>query len=231
MDFALAALSDLTAILARTSGVPEATVFAYGRFAREAGLISQRGRGPGAARMEARDAANLLLALGGTATTREAPSAIRHFGGLRPKAIEVSPLKTDARHLLTKVGLSPSMLGQPLDETLSILLQAFGTRSLLRAVAEGHVGVDVAFNRTLRQVRLRLADAEGGTLQMEFGTEPSTNARVRDFTVLAHVSDVSLMGLGATLADLPAPPLAIRSATDFKAYYAKVQAHPDGAKQ
>ena len=35
----MAGLSDLVSTLSRVAGVPEATVFAYGRFAREANLI------------------------------------------------------------------------------------------------------------------------------------------------------------------------------------------------
>jgi hypothetical protein len=61
------------------TGLPEATVFAYGRFAREGGEIEQKGRGRGAAKMTVRDAANLLIAVAGTSVTRDAPSAIRDF--------------------------------------------------------------------------------------------------------------------------------------------------------
>jgi hypothetical protein len=73
----MATLSNLVSALARVTGLPEATVFAYGRFAREAGLISQAGRGLGGAQMAATDAANLLIAVGGTRITREAGRAIR----------------------------------------------------------------------------------------------------------------------------------------------------------
>jgi hypothetical protein len=77
----MATLSNLVSVLAQATGVPEATVFAYGRFAREAGLISQAGRGLGGAQMTATDAANLLIAIGGTRVTREAGRAI---AALRP---------------------------------------------------------------------------------------------------------------------------------------------------
>ena len=79
----MALLSDLVADLAQVSFLPEATVFAYGRFAREAGHISQKGRGRGAASMSVRDAANLLIAVAGTAVTREAGTAIDTFRGLK----------------------------------------------------------------------------------------------------------------------------------------------------
>ena len=61
----MATLSNLVSALAQVTGLPEATVFAYGRFAREAGLISQAGRGLGGAQMTATDATNLLFAVCG----------------------------------------------------------------------------------------------------------------------------------------------------------------------
>jgi len=79
----MAILRELVEVLARTTGVPESTVFAFGRFAREAGLISQKGRGRAAAEMSTTDAANLFIALGATAITREAPLAARKFGSLQ----------------------------------------------------------------------------------------------------------------------------------------------------
>lgn len=78
----MATLSDLVSVLAKTTGLPEATVFAYGRFAREAGLISQKGHGRGAAQMSPTDAANLLIAVAGTGVTKEAGSAIKAFRSL-----------------------------------------------------------------------------------------------------------------------------------------------------
>ena len=81
-SLAMAALSDLVSVLARTTGLPEAEVFAYGRFAREAGFISQKGRGRGAAQMSTRDAANLLIAIMGTDVTREAGKAIDRYRAL-----------------------------------------------------------------------------------------------------------------------------------------------------
>jgi hypothetical protein len=79
----MASLSDLVTVLSKLTNVPKATVFAYGRFARESGKISQRGQGRAAAKMDLPDAANLLIALGGTAVTREAGDAIDEFRPLR----------------------------------------------------------------------------------------------------------------------------------------------------
>jgi hypothetical protein len=79
----MAILRELVEVLARTTGVPESTVFAFGRFTREAGLISQKGRGRAAAEMTATDAANLFLALGATDVTRDAGIAVKKFSSLQ----------------------------------------------------------------------------------------------------------------------------------------------------
>ncbi|WP_085965577.1 hypothetical protein [Bradyrhizobium japonicum] len=79
----MATLSSLVEAVAGVTGLPSATVFAYGRFARQAGLIGQSGRGRNAAEMSIEDAANLLIAIGGTGVTREAGSAVETFRNLK----------------------------------------------------------------------------------------------------------------------------------------------------
>jgi hypothetical protein len=88
----MATLSDLVTALAGVTGLPEPTVFAYGRFARQAGLISQKGRGRSAASMSVTDATNLLIAVGATDVTREAGTAIKTFRSLgRGRIYDFSP--------------------------------------------------------------------------------------------------------------------------------------------
>jgi hypothetical protein len=79
----MATLNDLVKAVAWVTGLPEATVFAYGRFARQAGLIQQAGRGLNAAAMNLNDAANLLIAVAGTDVTRDAGRAVETFRSLR----------------------------------------------------------------------------------------------------------------------------------------------------
>jgi hypothetical protein len=79
----MATLSDLVEAVAGVAGLPKPTVFAYGRFARQAGLIGQSGRGRSAAAMTLVDAANLLIAIGGTGVTREAGDAVKAFRSLK----------------------------------------------------------------------------------------------------------------------------------------------------
>ncbi|APG11494.1 hypothetical protein BKD09_24480 [Bradyrhizobium japonicum] len=79
----MATLSSLVEAIAGVTGLPTATVFAYGRFARQAGVIGQSGRGRSAAEMSIEDAANLLIAIGGTGVTREAGSTVETFRNLK----------------------------------------------------------------------------------------------------------------------------------------------------
>jgi hypothetical protein len=79
----MAGLSDLVAVVAAITGIPEATVFAYGRFARQGGQISQKGRGRSAADMSLTDAANLLIAIAGSDVTKDAATTIQTFRSLR----------------------------------------------------------------------------------------------------------------------------------------------------
>lgn len=77
------ALSELVTVVSAITGIPEATVFAYGRFARQGGLISQKGRGRRAAEMSTTDTANLLIAIAGSDVTNEAATTIKTFRSLR----------------------------------------------------------------------------------------------------------------------------------------------------
>jgi hypothetical protein len=79
----MATLNQLIEAVAGVTGLPKANVFAYGRFARQAGLIGQAGRGRSAASMTVTDAANLLIAIGGTAVTREAGVTVETFRKLK----------------------------------------------------------------------------------------------------------------------------------------------------
>lgn len=118
----MATLNDLTETLAHVTGLQRATAFAYGRFAREAGFISQKGRGANAALMTFRDAANLLLAVGGTGTTREAGDAIKAFRAL--EGISTGRLEEPFAEWLKPLGLTKIA---KFGEKLPLLEANFGT--------------------------------------------------------------------------------------------------------
>jgi hypothetical protein len=110
----MATLSDLVTAISGVTGLPESTVFAYGRFARQAGLISQKGRGRNAASMSLTDAANLLIAVAATGVTRESGTAIETFrslkrGRLYDLAAGLSPVLLN---WLAPLGIKPLGLGK-----------------------------------------------------------------------------------------------------------------------
>jgi hypothetical protein len=75
----MARASELIKKMSEFTSIAEVTIARYARFAREAGLLSQAGRGNSGAQMKAEDAVNLLacILIGGTA--QEADTLIKKF--------------------------------------------------------------------------------------------------------------------------------------------------------
>jgi hypothetical protein len=78
----MARLSELTAVIADVHGVPEPSVVQIARHLREAGLLSQGGRGLSAAHMTAADAANLLIAVNAAPIAKDAPTIVSWYQGM-----------------------------------------------------------------------------------------------------------------------------------------------------
>lgn len=82
----MALLSDLVKVVAAVEGIDEVSVGIFARAAREAGLLTQKGRGRGAAHMSKTDAANLLIAVNGSTLAKEVPHRVPQF-----RALKLSP--------------------------------------------------------------------------------------------------------------------------------------------
>ena len=75
--------------IASCEGIDQERVAAIARAVREAELIATHGRGASAARMTAKDAANLVIAANTAETARSAPEAVRRYRALEAhKGIE-----------------------------------------------------------------------------------------------------------------------------------------------
>lgn len=72
-------LSEMVSAYALVLGIERKTVKQYARTLREAGLLSQKGRGRGAAHASARDGAVLLLGLAASETAAGAPDAVHRY--------------------------------------------------------------------------------------------------------------------------------------------------------
>lgn len=86
----MALISEIVTELHVMSGIEERSITLVARHLREAGLLSQKGRGRGAAHATPLDAARLCIALMVNGKLKEAPQAVRDFGRLRCTSIEIS---------------------------------------------------------------------------------------------------------------------------------------------
>ncbi|WP_156453634.1 hypothetical protein [Methylobacterium sp. CCH5-D2] len=84
----MALLSEMVQAVAGVEGIEPVSVGIFARHAREAGLITQGGRGRSAAKMSFKDAANLLIAVNGCALAKEVASGVTIYRNLRPMASE-----------------------------------------------------------------------------------------------------------------------------------------------
>ncbi len=78
----MALLSTLVERIADVEGMDKAQASGIARYLREAGYISQAGRGRGAAHMTARDAAHLLIGLNASKTAKDSPEELKYYCSL-----------------------------------------------------------------------------------------------------------------------------------------------------
>jgi hypothetical protein len=78
----MASPGELIGIVADATGVDYARVFSVHRYLREAGQVTQGGRGSSAARMTFRDAANILIVLSTNTNVKDAAKVLATYGSL-----------------------------------------------------------------------------------------------------------------------------------------------------
>ena len=81
----MATLTELVTAISSAEGIDAERVTALARAVREDGLIKTSGRGPSAAQMDERDAANLLIAANTADTARTAPDMVKQYRSLQAK--------------------------------------------------------------------------------------------------------------------------------------------------
>jgi len=84
--YKMASPGELIRTLAAATGLPKTSLVVSDRRLLEAGLRSKSGRGRSAAKVTARDAAHLLVAILGTAQVRDAVLAVQRYRETRPQA-------------------------------------------------------------------------------------------------------------------------------------------------
>ena len=109
----MALLSDLVRIVAEIEGLEEVSVGIFARTAREAGHITQGGRGRSAAKMSFRDASNLLIAVNGCALAKEIPSKLPGFRTL--------PVCPRSRTAASDLGKQTTTFGKDFETILEMM--------------------------------------------------------------------------------------------------------------
>lgn len=103
--------------MSRTLRFEERSVFLCARYLREAGFISQAGRGPSAAHMMPKDATNLLLGIMASDTIQDAPKSVKlaREADLTDDYLNGRSFTDPAPHPFLKDESDPRSLGAALD--------------------------------------------------------------------------------------------------------------------
>lgn len=125
----MALISDVVTELSVMSGIAEASVVGVARRLREAGLLSQKGRGRGAAHATPLDAARLCIALMVGGKAKDASTVVRDFGQLRLSHRSVEPEHVYAELGLEMVGVTPE---HTFEEGLAGLIAIWGEARLVK---------------------------------------------------------------------------------------------------
>jgi hypothetical protein len=83
----MATLGSLSSAVAAAEGLESTHVGLVARYLREAGLITMKGRGSSAAKMNAADAANLLIAVNATSVAASAASVVSYYRELEAQEV------------------------------------------------------------------------------------------------------------------------------------------------
>jgi hypothetical protein len=129
----MALISDLIIELSVMSGIAEASIAVVARRLREDGLLSQKGRGRGAAQATPLDAARLCIALMIGGKAKDASTIVHDFGGLRVSQRAVAPEHVYGVLSLEAIGVPPA---HTYEEGLAGLIAAWGDEKVVAMMEE-----------------------------------------------------------------------------------------------
>jgi hypothetical protein len=137
---------ELVQVMGKVLGIPEATVAVHDRYLRAAGLRSKAGRGRGAARVTARDAARLLTAILGSGEVRHAVHSVKRYSETCPQRW------ASTKKLFSKIGIA-ELAALPTDHSFVDALEA-----MLGSAATGSLAAWLtAEAKRARRARVRIA--------------------------------------------------------------------------
>lgn len=142
-EAAVASLSELVKVIAKVEEIDEVTVGFYARSAREAGLVSKKGRGRGAAQMTVTDAANLLIGVNASKLAKDVGEVIPVYRTLHLDWTSAGEIH---RRQLRNLVDSNSCFGEHLEHLINLARPTGGGRSdLADALASSVRKADEAF--------------------------------------------------------------------------------------
>ncbi|MBB5220341.1 hypothetical protein HNP73_000262 [Amaricoccus macauensis] len=124
----MALISDLVTELNVMSGLAETSIVGVARRLREDGLLSQKGRGRGAAHATPLDAARLCIALMVGGKSKDASTVVRDFGQLQLSRRSVEPEHVYGSLSLEMAGVAPEHV---FEEGLAGLIAVWGEDRLV----------------------------------------------------------------------------------------------------
>ncbi|WP_336489822.1 hypothetical protein [Methylobacterium nigriterrae] len=137
-------MSTLVERIAEVEGIDATYASGVARYLREAGLLTQAGRGRGAAHMNITDAARLLIGLNASVTAKEAPDYTRKFGELKMIWDEYA-----------KIG-GVCEKGQLLLPAIENLIELCGQQSLRRKFEQADLEIKIQFNLPVPHVFIHI---------------------------------------------------------------------------
>jgi hypothetical protein len=212
----MATLAKLVTTMAWITGLPRSTVFAYGRFAREAGHITQRTRGPGAAQMSVRDAANLVMAVCGTDVTRKAGITIEALRAMKAMIAKSSQPPGYVLAWLSPLGLKQrgdmASLNPNFGSFLEYLIETAASGDLQRFLSGISLDLRVSFDRSTPLARVEIRRRRHGSADNDFalifGLTKKAARRYTlpaDLEITARISAATFTALGFTVTDKQLP--------------------------
>lgn len=151
----MATVPDLVRDLSAVLRIEEKTIATYARHIREAGMLSQGGRGVNAAQANALDAARLLIALSIPGLAKESPEAVKDFGGLVLYSI-------DEHEERPELCLAPFLhlgMRSKLETVLARIINAYGDEKKLDVMENGGPylpSISVEFSPIMTAATVRL---------------------------------------------------------------------------
>ncbi|MFN7231115.1 MAG: hypothetical protein ACK5U9_04745 [Brevundimonas sp.] len=182
----------LKSTLARVFAYPESAIDYPWRALREAGLVTKGGRGRSAAKVTARDAARLVIAVAGSVPSSEVVASARRYGALAgdwsiqpnfsvPDWLSVSSTLED---LLT------AMIAAAGDGRFQAFTNEMRSPSDENPLAPGHCFVEISLLGPFPQASVRVAATHGQGMAV-FSEWPSDVDQIRDYKFM----DADLGGL------------------------------------